>query len=175
MTPAERLALLEQLDRVIRERNTWEDLRALDAYESLWEMAYGAAHQAVQVAAAARQVVEQDIAAEQVSGAQGRDLDVLATVGRMYLEALDSDPDNEMLTLPQAMLVTEVREAVERREALWEPAEQPEPARGFTLLDPRATLDRDLLDRLEIVSHNGVDDRDGWAEVVIREKPGGNQ
>lgn len=48
-----------------------------------------------------------------------RDLDVLATVGRMYLDALDSDPQHEMLTLPEAMLVTEVRAAVERRERLW--------------------------------------------------------
>lgn len=36
-----------------------------------------------------------------------RDLDVLATIGRMYLDALDADPDNEMLTLPEAMGVTE--------------------------------------------------------------------
>lgn len=48
-----------------------------------------------------------------------RDLDVLAMVGRMYLDALDSDPRNEMLTLPEGMLVTEVRDAVERRERLW--------------------------------------------------------
>lgn len=60
MTPAERLATLERLDRVIRERNTWADLRALDAYESLWEMAYGAAVLAVRVSEAARAVVEQD-------------------------------------------------------------------------------------------------------------------
>lgn len=47
-----------------------------------------------------------------------RDLFVLAQVGRMYLDALDTDPDNEYLTLPEAMLVTEVREAVERWENL---------------------------------------------------------
>lgn len=34
----------------------------------------------------------------------------------MYLDALDSDPENEYLTLPEAILVTEVREAVERVE-----------------------------------------------------------
>lgn len=45
-----------------------------------------------------------------------RDLFVLAQVGRMYLDALDDDPENEHLTLPEAMLVTEVREAVERWE-----------------------------------------------------------
>lgn len=60
MTPAERLAVLRRLDRVIRERNTWTDLRALGAYEDLWEMAYGAACLAAQVAAAARYVVERD-------------------------------------------------------------------------------------------------------------------
>jgi len=48
-----------------------------------------------------------------------RDMDVLAMVGRMYLDALDGDPDNEMLTLPEAILVTEVRDAVERRERSW--------------------------------------------------------
>lgn len=47
-----------------------------------------------------------------------RDLQVLTQVGQMYLDALDDDPDNEMLTLPEAMLVTEVREAVAR----WSPA-----------------------------------------------------
>lgn len=45
-----------------------------------------------------------------------RDLFVLAQVGRMYLDALDNDPDNEYLTLPEAMLVTEVRDAVGRWE-----------------------------------------------------------
>jgi hypothetical protein len=60
VTPAERLAALKRLDRIIRERNTWTDLRALGAYEDLWEMAYGAAQLAVDVAAAARRVVEQD-------------------------------------------------------------------------------------------------------------------
>lgn len=45
-----------------------------------------------------------------------KDLKVLAAVGRMYLDALDADPDNEMLTLVEALRVTEVREAVERWE-----------------------------------------------------------
>ncbi len=43
-----------------------------------------------------------------------RDLEVLAHVGRMYLVALDGDPEHEMLTLPEAIMVTEVREAVAR-------------------------------------------------------------
>lgn len=43
-----------------------------------------------------------------------KDLFVLAQVGRMYLDALDDDPDNEYLTLPEAILVTEVRGAVDR-------------------------------------------------------------
>lgn len=60
MTPEQKVARLEVLDRIVRERNTWTDLRALDAYEGLWEMAYGAARLAVDVAAAARQVVEQE-------------------------------------------------------------------------------------------------------------------
>lgn len=68
MMPAERLAALERLDRVIRERTTWTDLRALGAYEDLWEIAYGEACLAVQVAAAARSVVEQDEPTEQSQG-----------------------------------------------------------------------------------------------------------
>jgi hypothetical protein len=44
------------------------------------------------------------------------DLRVLAAVGRMYLDALDADPEHEMLTLPEAFMVTQVREAVERQE-----------------------------------------------------------
>lgn len=84
---------LEHLDQVVRSRTTWTDLRALDAYERLWELV----------------------------GQADRDLDALAAVGRMYLDALDADPDYEMLTLPQAMRVTEVREAVQRYEALREP------------------------------------------------------
>jgi hypothetical protein len=43
-----------------------------------------------------------------------RDIDVLVAVGQMYLQALDDDPENEYLILPEAMLVTEVCEAVER-------------------------------------------------------------
>lgn len=45
------------------------------------------------------------------------DVAILARVGRMYLDALDDDPENEYLTLGAAMLVTQVREAVERHEA----------------------------------------------------------
>ena len=37
---------------------------------------------------------------------------VLAEVGRMYLTALDEDPENEYLTLPEAFKVTMVREAL---------------------------------------------------------------
>lgn len=44
------------------------------------------------------------------------DVAILARVGRMYLDALDEDPENEFLTLGAAMLVTQVREAVERHE-----------------------------------------------------------
>jgi hypothetical protein len=45
------------------------------------------------------------------------DLAVLAEVGRMYLTALDADPENEMLTLTEALKVTMVRDAVARAEA----------------------------------------------------------
>lgn len=45
------------------------------------------------------------------------DLAALLPIGRMYLDALDADPENEMLTLPEALGVTDVREAVERGEA----------------------------------------------------------
>jgi len=41
----------------------------------------------------------------------------LAPVGRLYLDALDADPEHELLTFPQAFGVTLVREAVERWEA----------------------------------------------------------
>lgn len=44
------------------------------------------------------------------------DVAILARVGRMYLDALDEDPENEFLTLGAAILVTQVREAVERHE-----------------------------------------------------------
>ncbi len=39
-------------------------------------------------------------------------------VGRLYLDALDDDPENEHLTLPAAIAVTAVREAVERAQAV---------------------------------------------------------
>jgi len=45
-----------------------------------------------------------------------RDLAVLARVGRLYLDALDNDPEHEQLSAAEAMLVTEVRDAVERQE-----------------------------------------------------------
>lgn len=44
------------------------------------------------------------------------DMAALASVGRLYLDALDDDPENEALTLVEALRVTEVREAVERFE-----------------------------------------------------------
>jgi hypothetical protein len=44
------------------------------------------------------------------------DLDTLSVIGRMYLDALDEDPENEYLTLPAALMVQDVREAVERQE-----------------------------------------------------------
>jgi len=47
----------------------------------------------------------------------GEDIAILARVGRLYLDALDGDPENEYLTLGAAMLVTQAREAVERAEA----------------------------------------------------------
>jgi hypothetical protein len=54
--------------------------------------------------------------------AMQRDLAVLARVGDLYLTALDDDPANEYLTLGGAMLVTEIREAVERQgyDVRWE-------------------------------------------------------
>lgn len=45
------------------------------------------------------------------------DLATLAAVGRLYLDALDADPEHELLTLTEAYRVTAVREAVERAEA----------------------------------------------------------
>lgn len=49
--------------------------------------------------------------------ARAEPLMVLARIGRMYLDALDEDPENKMLTLPEAMAVTDVRDAVEHAEA----------------------------------------------------------
>lgn len=45
-----------------------------------------------------------------------RETDVLIAVGRLYLDCLDEDPENEALTLLEAMWVTELREVVERWE-----------------------------------------------------------
>lgn len=45
-----------------------------------------------------------------------RDLDALAAVGRLYIDCLDADPENEMLTLGGALRLTEVRNAVDRCE-----------------------------------------------------------
>jgi hypothetical protein len=42
---------------------------------------------------------------------------------------------------------------------------------GFAVLDPTAPLDHAVLDRLEVVSHNGVDDREGWSEITMRDRP----
>ncbi len=42
----------------------------------------------------------------------------LGRVAHMYLEALDNDPENEMLTLPEAIAVTAVRDAAEWSDAL---------------------------------------------------------
>jgi len=48
---------------------------------------------------------------------QERDLTTLAVVGRMYLDSLESDPENELLTAFEASMVENIREAVERQEA----------------------------------------------------------
>ncbi len=56
-------------------------------------------------------------AAFEQSATLRHDLDALIPVAQMYLAALDADPGHEMLTLPQALGVTWVREAVERWEA----------------------------------------------------------
>jgi hypothetical protein len=49
------------------------------------------------------------------------DVEALLPPARLYLQALDADPDNEYLTLPGAILVTAVREAVARHD----PKDQP--------------------------------------------------
>jgi hypothetical protein len=54
---------------------------------------------------------------ETVLSTVSRDLDTLLPIGRMYLDALDADPEYEMLTLPEAIGVTRVREVVKRGEA----------------------------------------------------------
>jgi hypothetical protein len=48
---------------------------------------------------------------------QAEDLANLAIVGRMYLTAVDADPEMEYLTLADALTYTSVLEAVERQEA----------------------------------------------------------
>lgn len=66
--------------------------------------------------------------AEKLTAAEA-DNRILAAAGRMYLDAVDSDPKNEHLTLPEAIAVTDVREAVERHEPhLDATQEQQEPA-----------------------------------------------
>jgi hypothetical protein len=42
------------------------------------------------------------------------DVEALLPPATLYLAALDADPDNELLTLPEAILVTAVRDAVAR-------------------------------------------------------------
>lgn len=59
---------------------------------------------------------EANAALDRIEQALG-DLATLVPIGRMYLDALDADPENEYLTLPEALGVTYVREAVERGEA----------------------------------------------------------
>ncbi len=51
-------------------------------------------------------------------GLASYDAAVLARVGRMYLDALAADPANEMLTLAEALGVTDVRESTERQERI---------------------------------------------------------
>lgn len=41
-----------------------------------------------------------------------REVDVLLSVAQLYLQALDDDPDNKKLTLPEALMVTELRDTV---------------------------------------------------------------
>jgi hypothetical protein len=41
---------------------------------------------------------------------------ILVPVGRLYLDALDADPEHELLTLPEAIMVTAVRDVVEKWE-----------------------------------------------------------
>jgi hypothetical protein len=60
VTPQQKLALVETLDRVIRENNVWTNLRAFGAYEDLWEIVYGDACLAVEVSEAARMAVTED-------------------------------------------------------------------------------------------------------------------
>lgn len=45
---------------------------------------------------------------------RANDAAALVRVGALYLDALDADPEHEMLTLTEAFAVTEVREAVDR-------------------------------------------------------------
>lgn len=45
-----------------------------------------------------------------------KDLEVLAIVGRMYLDAIEADPELEFVSGTQALVLTEVREAVDRVE-----------------------------------------------------------
>jgi hypothetical protein len=42
------------------------------------------------------------------------DLKVLSVIGKMYLEALEADENNEYLTLPQSLGVQDVKNAVKR-------------------------------------------------------------
>lgn len=92
-----------------------------------------------------------------MSEQKDKDLAVLAQVGRMYLDALDADPENEMLTLPEAYRVTEVREAVDRAE---ERARQPE-----RIHEPLVARVQELLFRVLIDIGPVESVRDGWHEA----------
>jgi hypothetical protein len=67
------------------------------------------------------------------------ELGVLLPVGRMYLDAIDNDPEHELLTLPQAIGITYVRNVVEAWDAerssttvIFDEAETPRPAESLT-------------------------------------------
>lgn len=121
MTPAQRMAALERLDRVVRERNTWHDLRALGAYEDLWEIAYGMAYQA------AEQDQSLAIAEERRRDTEGpaytaADVEAVAEVSRRQLGASsirwrDREHAREILDV----LTLNGRRLV----GPWEPAERP--------------------------------------------------
>lgn len=54
------------------------------------------------------------------------EISALALVGQLYLDSLDADPENELLSFAQAFVATDIRNAVEKSKRILEASERPE-------------------------------------------------
>lgn len=49
-----------------------------------------------------------------------KDLQILSTIGQMYLDAVEEDPELEFVSGTQVLMLTEVRDAIGRAKALYD-------------------------------------------------------